>query len=261
MNIGVFAVDYKTKIQASKGEYLIKINFNDKVVVVIGASSGIGIELSKAFHEEGAHVIATYYKHKIDIIRSDRWDAYCCDITNYNELIALRDTVLARFTRIDIAINCAGIIRDSRLSNMDSNLWSDVINVNLSGTMNFIKTFAEKMKIQNYGKIVLLSSVQGISGRISQANYSASKAGVFALSKVAAKEYAPYSIQINTVCPGYIETNMNKGQPTKKDEAHDHSYLSIKNNLSDLVNFILFICSDMIMSVTGQNFVIDSRLK
>ena len=173
----------------------------------------------------------------------------------------MRDTVLARFTRIDIAINCTGIIRDSYLSNMDFNLWSDVIEVNLSGTMNFIKVFAEKMKLQNYGKIVLLSSIQGFSGRISQANYSASKAGIFALSKVAAKEYAPYSIQINTVCPGYIETNLNKAQPMKKDEAQKRSYLSIENNLSDLLNFILFICSDMILSVTGQNFVIDSRLE
>lgn len=236
------------------------MNFNGKVVLVFGASSGIGIELSKAFYKEGAHVVATYYKHKININHDERWNTYRCDITNYNELVFLSNTILERFSKIDIAINCAGIIKDSYLYDMDFNVWSDVIDVNLSGTMNFIKVFSEKMKIKKYGKIVLLSSVQGISGRVSQANYSASKAGIFALAKVAAKEYAPYSIQINTVCPGYIETNLNKGQSIKKSQALMHSHLNIKNNLSDLVNFILFICSDKLISVTGQNFIIDSRL-
>lgn len=244
-----------------KGEPIINIDFNDRVVVIIGASSGIGIELSKAFYKEGAHIIATYYKHKINMDYNNRWETYCCDITNYDDVVVLRDTILSHFSKIDIAINCAGIVRDFYLSDMDFNAWSNVINVNLSGTMIFIKVFADKMKFQNHGKIALLSSVQGISGRESQANYSASKAGVFALSRVAAKEYAPYSIQINTVCPGYIETNLNKGKSMKKAIAEKVSKLPIEHNLSDLVNFVLFLCSEKNLSITGQNFIIDSRLE
>ena len=228
--------------------------------MIFGASSGIGKELSKAFHEEGAYVIATYFKNKIDKIYNERWEAFYCDITNYEEIVALRDYIFSQFHKIDIAINCTGIINDSHLSNMDLEVWSNVIDVNLTGSMNFIRAFAEKMKLQSRGKIFLLSSVQGLNGRINQSNYSASKAGVFSLVKVAAKEYASYSLQINTICPGYIETNMNREHFQKKEEALNCSYLPIHNNLSDLINFMLFISSELVNSVTGQNFIIDSRL-
>jgi 3-oxoacyl-[acyl-carrier protein] reductase len=239
------------------------ISHKNSVVLIIGASSGIGYKLAEAFYSEGARVIATYHSHsELLPIRAenDHWLVRRCDITDEDSLSNLCHEVVRYFHTIDVAINCAGILEDSSLAEMGYETWQKVLDVNLTGSYIFIKNTAAVMRGNKKGKIILLSSIWGHNGRKSQANYSASKAGLQALMKVAAKEFASDNIQINAVCPGFIQTNLNKDCVKKLKAAEEESYLPINNNINDLIHFLLFFCTDKVLSVTGQCFIIDSRI-
>ena len=125
--------------------------------------------------------------------------------------------------------------------------------------MKFLKVVSSYMK-HSGGKIFVLSSSQGKAARIRQANYVASKAGGSQICIVAAKELAKYRIHVNVVCPGFIETELNKNFPEKRKAADYLSLFPTEDNLSDLINCILFLSSDLVRGITGQIFTIDSRV-
>lgn len=113
---------------------------------------------------------------------------------------------------------------------------------------------------QNSGKIINVSSLKGQEGCEGQTNYSASKAGLIGFTKALAKELGVYNISVNTICPGFIVTDLNRHNETKKKIAEEKSLLPIRYSLQDLINFILYISSDRMLGVSGQIFNIDSRL-
>ena len=241
----------------------MNIDLKNKVIVIIGASSGIGRALSEAFYLEGANVIATYCNnHEFCKLRENtsRWEVYECDVRNSESIFRLVKEVKRRLGKIDVVVNCAGIVDDSLLSDMSEEMWSDVIDVNLSGSYRVIHHFARDMVEQSYGKIFIVSSVQAMKARIAQSNYAASKAGLNALVRVAAKEYGKYGILINAVSPGYIQTNLNKNNELKKKHAEQESIRPVYENLTSLIAFFIFASSDLFLCATGQNYVIDSRV-
>ena len=246
----------------------MNLGLNNKVVVITGSSRGIGRELIKAFSNEQSKIVINYLNsddEAEELYREiARHNNNCikvkADVTNEMDVKTLRDKTISAFGKIDILINNAGICYDSDIQILSKKHWDRVIDVNLTGVYLCCKMFSEIMIKQNMGKIINISSLKGQIGSAGQVNYSASKAGLIGLSKSLAKELSKFNVAVNTVCPGYITTNLNSCNYEKKRVAQEQSLLPIKMNLQDLIHFILFFSSEQVSSVTGQVFNIDSRI-
>lgn len=185
--------------------------------LVTGGMGGIGTAICRALHRAGFGVATTYIH---DSGRETRWleaqaaagcpgiRAYYCDIGEWGDCESLRDKVLADFDSIDVLINNAGVTRDSTFLKMTPEQWREVISINLSGAFNVTRQFLPGMAERGYGRIVNVSSVNAEKGQFGQANYSAAKAGLHGLTKALAQEVVRKGVTVNTVSPGYIETDM-----------------------------------------------------
>lgn len=246
----------------------MNINLKDKVVVITGASRGIGRAMALRYSAEGASVVINYnksYDKALELYKKIiKYNSKCimvkADITNQVETRKLYNQTIKMFGRVDIIVNNAGICSDNPILKMKKKQWDSVIDVNLTGTFVISKIFSENMIKNRSGKIINIASFKGQTGAEEQGNYSASKAGVIGLTKALAKELGRYNISVNAVCPGFIETDLNRLYKKKIDVAKKLSLLDINLNLSDLINFILYMSSDNFNSVTGQVFNIDSRI-
>ena len=161
--------------------------------------------------------------------------------------------VVEKFGKLDILVNNAGITRDTLMLKMTEKDWDAVLAVNLKGTFNFTKAATKVMMRARYGKIVNIASVVGRMGNVGQANYSASKAGVIALTKTTAREFGSRNITANAIAPGYIQTDMTEKLP---QEARDAFLVNIPLKRAglpaDVANAVCFFCSDESAYVTGQ---------
>ena len=241
----------------------MEIGVQDKYIAIIGVSSCIGRRLAKELIRNGARVIGTYFQNEV-MDTEELGEAFLqtkCDITSLDDIEKLIQFIDNHKVVIDGVVNCVGIISDDRIDEMKDTDWKKVIDVNLTGSFSLIQAFSNLMKVRSKGKIICLSSVLGISGRENQGNYAASKAGLNLIAKTAAMEMGKYGVSVNIVCPGYINTNLNRSNEYKKIAAQSESYLPIDGNLGALVNFIVYMLSDLFFSVTGQTFIIDSRVQ
>ena len=134
--------------------------------------------------------------------------AIACDISDFNSFSTLVKKTIDQFGSIDILVNNAGITKDGLIMRMQEKDWDSVIEINLKGAFNGIKSVTRPMMKQRFGRIINISSVVGLTGNAGQSNYSASKAGLIGLTKATAKELASRGITVNSVAPGYIETDM-----------------------------------------------------
>ena len=185
--------------------------------LVTGGMGGIGTAICRALHGAGFG-IATTYIH--DSGRETRWlqaqaaagypgiRAYYCNIGEWGDCEKLRDKVLADFATIDVLVNNAGITRDSSFLKMTPAQWSEVISINLTGAFNVTRQFLPGMVERGQGRIVNVSSVNAEKGQFGQTNYSAAKAGLHGFTKALALEAVRKGVTVNTVSPGYIETDM-----------------------------------------------------
>jgi 3-oxoacyl-[acyl-carrier protein] reductase len=178
---------------------------------------------------------------------------YQSDAANFNQSMALAETVIADFGKIDCLINNAGITRDTLMLRMTEEQWDDVINTNLKSAFNLTKAFLKHFLGNRAGSIINMTSVVGVMGNAGQANYAASKAGMIGFTKSIAKELGSRNVRCNAVAPGFIETEMTHAldENVRKQWAES---IPLKRGGSpeDVANVCLFLASDMSGYVTGQ---------
>jgi acetoacetyl-CoA reductase len=187
-----------------------------RVAVVTGGTRGIGAAISKALAEAGYAVAATYGGNDEAAARfhaETGVSVYKWDVGDYEACVAGLAKVAADLGPVDVVINNAGIARDAMFHRMTPEQWTAVININLNSLFNMCRPVIEGMRERGFGRIVNISSINGQKGQMGQTNYSASKAGEIGFTKALALENASKGITVNTICPGYIATDMTAAVP------------------------------------------------
>jgi len=236
------------------------LDFSGKVVLVTGSSRGIGAEMIKAFGKHGAQCVVNYVADPQGQNKTDATNVAKdlnkpllieCDVTQPAQVEAMMKQIQDRHGGLDILVNNSGIISDRSIKKMSMDDFESVIRVNLTGT--FIATQKATTILRNAGRIINMSSVSGQMGLFGQANYSSSKAGIIALTKVSAREFARQNITVNAIAPGFIDVGMSKGVP---DEAMQNFIKQIPlgrlGDVSEIVNAALFLASPLASYITGH---------
>lgn len=239
-----------------------------KNAIVTGGSAGIGAATSLELAREGANVCLTYRKHEAEakefadqIIQMGRKAiAVHCDIAQFDAAENVVKTALEEFGRLDILVNNAGMNWDGVCWKMSEEQWDRVLEVNLKGYFNFTRHVAPLLKEQKYGKIINVTSINGLRGKFGQTNYSASKAGIIGYTKAVAKELGAFGVNVNAVAPGLIETQMLKESEARDkiiDMAMGEIVLKRVGQPEDLANVVTFLASDRARHVTGEIIKVD----
>ncbi len=245
------------------------IDLKGKVSLITGSARGIGKAIAEVFAEAGSDVIiADLMKDAAQATADEIKDKYkvktypvSVDVSKYESVEKCVKAVHESFGKIDVLINNAGVTKDTLIMRMTPEDWDFVININLKGVFNFTKVVSSYMMKAKYGRIVNIASIIGIIGNFGQANYSASKGGVIALTKTTAKEFASRNITCNAVAPGFIDTEMTKHLPENvKEEYLKLIPLKQLGAPEDVANTALFLVSDLAKYITGQTIVVDGGM-
>jgi len=240
------------------------INFKNKKILVTGATGGIGNSIVKKFVSLNANVLATgTNSEKLDDLRVKYPDVNVLkfDITEHERIEEFVENVNSQLKGIDIIINNAGINRDNISLRMKSEEWQKVIDTNLTSTFYICKYGIKKMLKNKYGRIVNVTSIVGHTGNLGQSNYSASKAGMIAMSKSLAIEYAKKNITINCVSPGFIQSNMTDNiVESIKAALTSKIPMSRLGTGEDVSNAIAFLCSDSASYITGETIHVNGGM-
>lgn len=247
---------------------MMNIDLTQKVIVVTGSSRGLGSVMVRYLAANGAQTIVNYKNNHeaAEMLLSEisKDNGNCCiiqaDVTKENEVKELYRSVIKRYGRVDILINNAGACDDDYIQFMSMEQWDHVLKSNLYSTFFCSRLFSKSMIKNGGGKIINIASLKGQIGSEGQCNYSASKAGVIGLTKALAREFGRYNISVNAVCPGFVVTDLNRDNKNKVKYAFDMSAMSCEHVLSDLVNFIVYFCSDYVQGISGREFNLDSRI-
>ena len=238
-----------------------------RVIVVTGASRGLGREIALRFGKAGEKVVVNFLVRESDAssvaeaINRAGGEAitFQADVRKADAVDEMVCETERRWGALDVLVNNAGIANDGLLLRMTEQDWDDVLNSNLKGPFHTIRAASRIMMKSRRGHIINISSIVGIQGRVGQANYSASKAGLIGLTKAAAKELGRLNIQVNAVLPGYL--------PTEMGEAVSDAVLSrvLRENVlgrisdpAEVANFIYRL--SLMNNVSGQVFNLDSRI-
>ncbi len=243
-------------------------NLMGKIAIVTGSARGIGRAIALALARRGADVVITDIDEEEsratskEIIAAGRRSmAIRCDVSKREEVAALIEQTAKELGRLDIFVNNAGITRDTLLMRMTEDQWDLVLDINLKGTFFGCQAASKVMMKARAGKIVNIASITGLIGNAGQANYSASKAGVIALTRTVAKELASRNIQVNAIAPGFIETEMTRELPEKAREAFLQNIpLKRPGTPEDVAHLVCFLCSPESDYITGQCITIDGGL-
>ena len=244
------------------------MRLKDKVALITGGARGIGKAIALAYAKEGADIVvadvnleeAEKTAKEIELLGRKAL-ALTMDVTDYTKVEEVVNKILDKFAKIDILVNNAGITKDNLLLRMSQLEWDAVLNVNLKGTFNCIRAVSRVMIKQRSGKIVSIASIIGLIGNPGQANYSASKAGIIALTKTAAKELASRNINVNAVAPGFIQTDMTaKLSEELKQKMLSNIPLNKLGTADDVAAVCLFLASEDSSYITGQTIVVDGGM-
>lgn len=233
------------------------MRFQDKVVLVTGGAAGIGLSTAEAFAAEGAKLaicdVNPEAGEKAAASLGPDASFQKVDVADSQSVADWVDRVSGRYGQIDVLVNNAGITRDGLVMRLKEADWDLVIDINLKGTFNCIKSVSKVMMKQRSGRIVNVASVVGVIGNPGQANYVASKAGVIGLTKTVARELAPRGITVNAIAPGFIETDMTAVLSEKVKEAMLATIpLGRAGSPQDVADVITFLSSDAASYLTGQ---------
>ncbi len=240
-----------------------------QVAVVTGGARGIGRECCRIFAREGAAIVFTYNKSKKEAaalkkelasLKAETFDVQT-DVRDYDQCRQVLEKTLKKFKKLDILVNNAGIVKDRALVMMTLDDWKEVIDTNLGGTFNMTRACITTFLKQKKGCIINISSVSGLRGIPRQTNYSAAKAGIIGFSRSLAREVAPYNIRVNTVCPGFIETDM---VGSLRDDIKKTILGSIPvkrfGTAEEVAELCLYLAADTAKYITGETLTIDGGL-
>ncbi len=233
-----------------------------RVVVITGGSKGIGRAVALKFAAERARLVLVHYDQDDSAATETRRiverhgseaESHRVDVSSYEAVAELFEDILARFERVDVLVNNAGITKDSLLMRMTEDDWDAVIRVNLKSVFNVTRHAVRAMVKQRGARIVNIASVVGQMGNAGQANYSASKAGIMGFTKTVAREVAGRGITVNAVAPGFIDTEMTSSLPEKVKEGFLHRIpLGRMGQPEDVAEAVYWLCSDGAGYITGQ---------
>ena len=237
-----------------------------KVAIVTGGTRGIGRAIVLGLAENGADVALNYHT-SVDLaaelaetIREMGRRALVvqADVSSFTDAQAMVQKVLDELGRVDILVNNAGMNWDGVVWKMTEEQWDRVIAVDLKGTFNYTRAVTPIFREQGSGKIVNITSINGLRGKFGQTNYSAAKAGVIGFTKACARELGRYSVNVNAVAPGLIETEMVKEAPEKvREMALAEIVLGRLGLPEEVAHVVTFLCTEKARHVTGQVIQVD----
>ncbi len=240
-----------------------------KTALVTGASRGIGRAIALKLAGLGARVLVNYSgseekaKETVGMITEAGGiaEAVKCDVSDFDACGELAKSVIAKYGRLDILVNSAGITKDGLLMAMSEEDYDKVLDTNLKGAFNMIRHFSRSFLRQRSGRIINISSVSGVLGNAGQANYSASKAGLIGLTKSAARELAGRGICVNAVAPGFIETDMTAAMDEGiKQKAVEMIPVGRIGQAQDIAEAVAFLAGDGAAYITGQVLCVDGGM-
>lgn len=250
------------------------MRMNSKVVLVTGGAAGIGKATALRFAEEGATVVICDVNEEVGQATVKELGAgaafYKVNVANREDVQKWIDDVVARFDRIDVLVNNAGVLRDGQLikfkngelvGQMSEENFDLVISVNLKGVFNCTQAVAPVMAKQGNGVILNATSVVGLDGNFGQTNYVATKSGVIGMTKVWSRELGRFGIRVNAVAPGFIATEMVTSMPEKiLDGMKSRTPLNRLGEPRDIANAYLFLASDEASFITGETLRVDGGI-
>ncbi len=242
------------------------MNLEGKNAIVTGGSLGIGTSIALGLAKAGANVAINYRKHAdeanavvAEIQKMGRKGlAVQADVASYTDAENMAKKVAETFGSIDILVCNAGINRDGVIWKMTEDMWDQVMDVNLKGYFNYIHAVAPFFREQKSGRIITITSINGLRGKFGQSNYSASKAGIIGLTKAVARELGKSKVTVNAVAPGMIMTDMAKELEEKwLDAARAETVLDKLGEPDDVSHLVNFLASDEAGHITGQVISVD----
>ena len=250
------------------------MRMKDKVVLVTGGAAGIGKATALRFAEEGAKVIICDVNEAMGQetlkLLGEGAAFYKVNVASQQEVRAWVDAVVAKYGRIDVIVNNAGVLRDGQMvkfkdgqlvGQMSEQDFDLVISINLKGVFNCSQAVAPVMVKQGGGVILNASSVVGLDGNFGQTNYVATKFGVIGMTKVWARELGKYHVRVNAVAPGFIATDMVTSMPEKVlDGMKGRTPLGRLGDPRDIANAYLFLASDDASFITGEVLRVDGGI-
>jgi 3-oxoacyl-[acyl-carrier protein] reductase len=244
----------------------MELNLEGKNAIVTGGSLGIGAAITLALAREGCNVAINYRRHDDEakeVIRQvealgRRGLAIKADVQSYDDAHRMVQTVVEELGGLDILVCNAGVNWDGVIWKMTEEQWDTVIGVNLKGYFNYNKAAALVFKDQKGGKIVNISSINGMRGKFAQTNYAASKGGEIALTKSLARELGKFNVNVNAVAPGMVMTEMAENIPPEfLTKAMDETALGRFASPEECADVVAFLCSDRARHITGEVIKID----
>tara|TARA_B100001173_G_scaffold188489_1_gene162548 strand:- start:709 stop:1443 length:735 start_codon:yes stop_codon:yes gene_type:complete len=240
------------------------INFRNKKILITGATGGIGNALVRKFVSLEGNVLATgTNSEKLDALKKEfpNISVLKFDISNHQKIEEFIENVTSQLVGLDVVVNNAGITMDNLSLRMKEEEWQKVIDINLSSTFYLCKYAIKKMLKNKYGRIINITSIVGHSGNLGQSNYAASKAGIVAMSKSLAIEYAKKNITINCVSPGFIQSNMtDKIIESIKVALTSKIPMSRLGTGEDVSNTVAFLSSDSASYITGETIHVNGGM-
>ena len=246
----------------------VAIDLSHRVVLITGASQGIGAQIARTFHHAGATVVLNHpdigstaadaeaIAAGLNALRSGSAHVIAADVSKAEAVQAMMQQVKAAHGGLDFLVNNAAIIKDRTIARMDLGEWDAVIDVNLSGVFYCCKYALEIMR--DHGAVVSFGSIAAIQGFFGQANYASAKAGVQAMMRVLSREGAKRNIRANAIAPGVIDTAMAATIPeTVRVEMLKNVPLGRFGTTEEVANVVLFLCSPLASYVTGQTIEIN----
>ena len=231
-----------------------RFDLSGKAAVVTGGSQGIGFAIAELLSAFGAEV------HIFDISSAGAAadSPFIYHALDLSDSSAVNEAVSTLPDNATLLVNNAGITRDRSLINMSDDEWSSVLRVNLDGAFYTTRAMAPRMREAGHGRIVNITSINGMRGKFGQANYSSAKAGLIGLTKTSARELGPKGITVNAVAPGMVMTEMAKQLPEQYiEKAKEESVVKQLSHPEDIANAVVFLLTDAARFITGEVIRVD----